>query len=77
MRRPRPWRAVAYVAGPPRYYFGNSSALTREGRHRSVNRWRELGLVVEVWEVLPIGGVAQLVEQHAATAPSPSVPSPA
>lgn len=73
MRRPRPWRAVAYVPGPPRYYFGNASALTREGLDRSVTRWKSLGFVVQVWEVLPHPAVEQLVA--AATSDAGSVPS--
>lgn len=58
----RPWRAAAYVPGPPRYWFGHTSAKTREGLDRSVTRWRELGLTVEVWEVLPVPEVARLTE---------------
>jgi hypothetical protein len=65
MRRgpsPRPWRAVAYSPGPPRYYFGNTSAKTREGLSRSVERWRSLGLTVDVHEVLPHPEIAAAVD---------------
>lgn len=74
MRRgpsPRPWRAVAYSPGPPRYYFGNTSAKTREGLGRSVTRWESLGLAVDVWEVLPVPAVEDaLRESPGATAES-------
>jgi hypothetical protein len=58
---PRPWRAAAYVPGPPRYWFGHTSAKTEAGLSRSVERWRSLGLTVEVWEVRPIPEVAAQV----------------
>lgn len=50
----RPWRAAAYAPGPPRHWFGHTSAKTRDGLSRSVDRWRALGLTVEVWQVLPV-----------------------
>jgi hypothetical protein len=65
MRRgpsPRPWRAAAYTPGPPRYWFGHTSAKTREGLSRSVDRWRSLGLTVEVWQVQPIPEVESLTQ---------------
>lgn len=54
----RPWRAVAYTPGPPRYWFGHTSAKTEAGLSRSVDRWRSLGLIVEVWQVMPVPEVA-------------------
>jgi hypothetical protein len=58
----RPWRAAAYVPGPPRYWFGHTSAKTEDGLARSVTRWRELGLTVEVWEVIPHPQITEAAE---------------
>jgi hypothetical protein len=66
VRRPRPWRAVAYTPGTPRRYVGGTSAATRAGLDAFVDRWGGLGLTVDVWEVLPVPEV----EAHlAATSP--------
>lgn len=74
MRRERPWRAIAYLqggSGAPRITLGRTSAVSRPGLDRFLDRWQAFGATVDVWEVQSIPEVDQL----AATAPSPPVPS--
>jgi hypothetical protein len=60
----RPWRAVAWVGGGPlpRIRVGRTSAATRAGLDRFVERWTEVGAAVDLWEVLPIPGVTDALQ---------------
>lgn len=62
MGRPRPWRAVASLRlgpGLPPITLGRASATTREGLARFVEQ--HAGDAVEVWEVLPVPEVDDLL----------------
>jgi hypothetical protein len=61
----RPWRAVAYLPGPPRYHLGRTAAKTRAGLDRFVAEWEGIGATVDVWEVLPHPEIAAAAEASA------------
>jgi hypothetical protein len=67
-RRPgRPWRAVAYLPGPPRWHLSRTAAASREGLDRFVAQWQEVGATVEVWEVIPHPAISAAAERSAVT----------
>lgn len=60
----RPWRAVAslrFGSGTPPITLARTSAKTRQGLDRFVDRHVAEGAHVEVWEVLPVPEVAAQV----------------
>jgi hypothetical protein len=60
----RPWRAVAslrFGPGIPPITLARTSAKTRPGLDRFVDRHAAEGAHVEVWEVLPVPEVAAQV----------------
>jgi hypothetical protein len=76
VRRPRRWRAVAsyrLAPGLRPVVVARCYRATRAGLDRFVAEHETAGCAVAVWEVRPIPEVEQL----AATAGSPPVPSPA
>lgn len=71
----RPWRAVSsyrLTPGLRPVVVGRCYRATRAGLDRFVALHEAAGCTVIVWKVEPIPGV----EEAAATAPSPPVPSP-
>jgi hypothetical protein len=74
VRRERPWRAVAsyrLAPGLRPITVARCYRATREGLDRFIDEHEAAGHAVTVWQVRPIPEV----EQAAATAPSPPVPS--
>lgn len=65
----RPWRAAAYYAigGAMRHYMGHTSAKTRDGLDRFVDRHTAQGCTVDVWQVMEHPDVAALVTQASAS----------